>query len=415
MNYHSLHDISQLIVKTFDSASLVTSEGKLIASNDQGALISTTSRLVIFQIVKKYLRPQLGDMIIVNDPENGGLDFRHVFIVTRLTEQLSLVFVLKTPYIDFKIPPTPLYEKGARNTLIWSLLVEPNPNKDQLAAFFESALSKIKSVQNLKKELSQIGDPKNQILLFKVIQEIFEKKFNNQALGHVENIFKMSPQEQIKMKLSINEKLTTKEIIMDFSQTSLATTMSAPSHVIESMLIYKLASYYKMSTLVSQPFLDQIRMSLPPKSIVSKATPTGIHNLYMQKLTGELLTFLFDNLSSKNSKKKPTLDLPTKIKLDLSVDGQHFEIIADNKKFQFENLDRLIQSKKLIPLSLNYLDNKVQLKFRVGTVQKVSLLPTLQLGAVPENFLLFKGEPVKKIEPMNLLEGDEFEMNWKVK
>lgn len=415
MNFHSLYHTSQLLVKTFESASLITADGKLLASTDQGQLISTTSRLVIFQIVKKYLPPNVGDLIIVNDPENGGIDFRHVFVVTRLTEHLYMVFVKVTPFIDFKIPPTPLYEKGARNKLIWSLLVEPNPHNVRLTAFFDGALNKVKSIQNLKKELSLLSDSKNQAYLFKTFQQIFEEKFNNQALGFVENIYKLAPTEQIKMKLSIEEKQNQRSITLDFAQTSPAGEISAASHVVESMLIYKLAAYYKMTSLICQPFLDQIRMSLPPKSIVSKASPKGAKNLYMQKIIGENLTFLFENLSSKNAKKKPVLELPTEVRLSISVDSDLYQVEADSKKFQFHGLDQLIQNKKLIPLKLSFLENKIHLKFKIGNVQKVVVEPTLKLGDVPDNFLLYKAQPVLKAEPVTWQEGDEFDLNWKLK
>lgn len=415
MNFHSLYHTSQLLVKTFESASLITADGKLLASTDQGQLISTTSRLVIFQIVKKYLSPQVGDMIIVNDPENGGLDFRHIFIVTRLTDHLYMVFVKVTPFIDFKIPPTPLFEKGTHNKLIWSLLVEPNPNKEQLTTFFEEALRNVKAIQNLKKELTLLSDAKNQAYLFKTFQQIFEEKFNNQALGFVETVYKLNTSEQIKMKLSIDEKQNQRSIILDFAQTSPAGVTSAASHVVESMLIYKLASFYKMTSLICQPFLDQIRMSLPPKSIVSKASPKGSKNLFMQKIIGENLNFLFENLSSKSSKKKPVLELPIEAKLNITVDSDLFQVEADTKKFQFHGLDQLIQSKKLIPMKLSYLDNKIHLKFKIGSVQKVVVETTLKLGEVPDNFLLYNTQPVRKTEPVTWQEGDEFDLHWKLK
>jgi len=415
MNFHSLHHTSQLFVKSFESASLINADSKLLASHDSGQMVSTTSRLVVFHIVKKYLPPNVGDLIIVNDPENGGLDFKHIFFVSRVTDQLYMVFVKVTPHIDFKIPPTPIFEKGSRNKLIWSLLVEPNSHSTELAAFFDHALHKVSSIQNLKKELTLLGDTKNQAFLFNVIQQIFEKKFNNQALGFVETVFKLNLQEQIKMKLSIDEKLNQRTILMDFSQTSVAGETSAASHVIESVLIHKLASFYQMTSLISQPFLDQIRMSLPPKSIVSKATPKGTKNLYMQKIISENLNFLCENLSSKNSKKKPVLEIAPETLLNISIDEKSYPVQADSKKFNFHGLDQLVQSKKLIPLELNFLDNKVHMKFKIGAVQKVVVNTTLKLGDVAENFLVFKGQPVKKTEPITAAEGDEFELNWKLK
>lgn len=415
MNFHHFQIVSQSIVKSFPSASLITDDGKLIASYDQADLVSTTSRLVVFHIVKKYLQPHIGDMIIMNDPENGGLDYQHIFFVSRLTEDLYLVFVQQTNGIDFKIPPTPLFEKKQKNKLIWSLLVEPNPNSSLLASFFEQAFETIEKIILLKKDLSGLSDKKNQNTFFKTISQIFELKFNNQALGFAETSHKLSDTEQIKFKLSVDEKVNQRTVLIDFSQTSLATDTSAASHVIESILIQKLASFYKMSNLVSQPFLDHIRVSLPPKSIVSKATATGSKNLFLQKTISEIFHFLLESLTVKANKSKNKLELPMDLMMSLHLDSEVCHIHADSKKFHFENLESVIHSKKLIPLSMNSIENKISMRFKIGAVQKASFQNRIKMGEVPQNFLVCKTSLNKKADLQALSEGDEFEFNWKIK
>ena len=134
MNFHNTQQLLKTILNPFASASLVTDDGKLLASSDTQILKSTTGRLVALQIIKKYLNPQIADLFILNDPENGGLNYQNIFFITRLTEKLFLVFVKELNSIQFKIPPTPLYEKGSKNKTVWPFLVDQNPKEPDRAA-----------------------------------------------------------------------------------------------------------------------------------------------------------------------------------------------------------------------------------------------------------------------------------------
>ena len=234
MNFHNTQQLLKTILNPFASASLVTDDGKLLASSDTQILKSTTGRLVALQIIKKYLNPQVGDLFILNDPENGGLNYQNIFFITRLTEKLFLVFVKELHFIQFKIPPTPLYEKGSKNKTVWPFLVDQNPNAKVLSDFFENNWNLVHELRTLGPYLTEISLTKNQIAYFKIISQIFEQNFNTKALGQNEVSVKLTASDCIKLKLTIDEKQNQRSIHADFSQTSIAGKISAASHIIES-------------------------------------------------------------------------------------------------------------------------------------------------------------------------------------
>ncbi|MBC7467630.1 MAG: hypothetical protein H7256_16685, partial [Bdellovibrio sp.] len=112
------------LIQPFTSCSLVNADGALLASNDLSREILTTTRLVAFQIVKKYLNPKPHDLFVMNDPENGGYSLSKLIFVAAIDSNLFLIWDETNNLLDFKIPPTPLYEKNVKNSFVWKALVE---------------------------------------------------------------------------------------------------------------------------------------------------------------------------------------------------------------------------------------------------------------------------------------------------
>lgn len=415
MNFHETQNFFKLVLNPFTSGSLITEDGKLLASCDQHTLQSTTSRLVVFQIMKKYLNPQIGDLFILNDPDNGGLNFQNVFFATRLTERLYLVFVQETSAIQFKIPPTPLFEKGFKNKTIWPFLVEQQPEAAVLATFFETQWQRVQKLKKLAPFLQDISIVKNQQAYFKIVQQIFERQFGHRALGQSELVYKITATDSIKLKLAIDEKQNQRTIYADFSQTSAPQKFSAASHIIESCLIKALADHYGMTDVLSQPLLDRIRLTLPPHSIVSRAHPQGAHNLLLQKIVSEQVTYLVTNLAS-SAKKTAAFKLAPEFRLDFKVADEFYTMKADGKKFNFLGLDRLIQSRQMIPLVAQNSEGKIRLKLQIKTTNPVRLMPTLILGDHFPDFLLHSGKAVQlnTLTELVLNLDDTIEFNWKL-
>ncbi len=412
MNFHSTQQLLKTILSHFSSASLVTEDGKLLASIDCGVFKSTTSRLVVFQIVKKYLNPQIGDLFILNDPGNGGLNYQNVFFTTRVTDKIFLVFVQEMPQIDFKIPPTPLYDKGLKNKTVWPFLVEQNPHAEILRHFFEKNWHDVLKLKNLGPYLSEISVGKNQLAYFRIVAQIFERNFNTKALGQSEVSLKLSATDTIKVRLAIDEKQNQRTIHIDFSQTSIAGKMFAASHVIESAVMMAIAESYGMCDLLSQPLLDLVRLTLPPQSIVSKANPLGTYNLLLQKAVSEQVFFLLTSLAGKSKAAPTTFKLKPEFRIDLEIDNKVCGIHANNKKFVFKDLDYLIASKAVLPLISQQIDGKVHLKLQVLTDKPVLIRPQLILNMYSQEFFQVSNASLAKDSVTTLKQNEIIELNW---
>ncbi len=417
MNFHSTQQLLKTILSPFESASLVVEDGKLLASADKHSLKSTTSRLVVLQIIKKYLNPQIGDLFILNDPENGGLNYQNIFFTTRLTDKLYLVFVKELAQINIKIPPTPLYDKGIKNKTVWPFLVDQNPHKIVMNDFFENQWNLVKEIRIFNSYLNDLSLPKNQQAYFKMVSILLERYFNNKALGQNEVSVKLSAENCIKLKLTVDEKQNQRSIHADFSQTSVASKICAASHIIESALVAAIAESYGMSHLLSQPVLDLIRLSLPPQSLVSKANALGTYNLHLQKTITEQISFLLNNLTGQTKKPKNTaagFQLSPEFQLDLNIADKNYSIAADAKRILFNDLDFLLQSQQLVPLMIQNIDGKVCLKLKVETNETVSIKPRLLLPSLSQEFFTVSGAPIKRDSETIAKKNDVLELNWTI-
>lgn len=414
MNFHQIQHFLNVMLTPFESSSLINDDGKLIASCDENILQSSTSRLVVCQIIRKYLNPQIGDLFIVNDPENGGLNYQNIFFVSRLTDKLYLVFVQETNHINFKIPPTPLYEKSARNKTIWPFLVEQNPQAQALANFFDSKWLQVSQLQAFKSFFQMIAMPKNLQVYFKNIERIFDRQFSNRALGQNEITYKLNGNDTIKLKLAIDEKQNQRTIYADFSQSSSAQKISVASHIVESCLVKALADHYGMTEILSQPLLDRIRLTLPPQSIVSKANSLGSYNLLIQKIVSEQAGFLLSTLAGQLKGKATVFKLSPESRMILKIADKNYSIHASSKKFVFSQLDYLIQTHQVMPLIVQNFEGKLKIKFQIKTAAPVSLVPMMLNKECPADFLSVGGVPVTFDSELKIPQNEFIEINWKL-
>ena len=116
MNSKHFHNVLNQMTSSLESFSLVNQEGQLLFSKDATQTdLLTTTRLVCFQIIKKYLQPKPLDLFIMNDPENGGYSLTKMIFVAALSDNLYVIWNKDLNFIDFKIPPTPLWRSAFIN------------------------------------------------------------------------------------------------------------------------------------------------------------------------------------------------------------------------------------------------------------------------------------------------------------
>lgn len=308
------------LLTPFKNASLVNQKGELLFSKDLDSFKTTTSRLVLFQIAKKYLAPQIGDIIISNDPENGGTQLNRLFFVTCLHTNLFVVWDAEFNEVSFKIPLMPLVEKHHKNQMIWSALIDAQPSKQKFNNFFESQINKISQIKVFKNFISTFSSESFQKSWFQITKALFEEHFETKSYGQYQTSIQYK-EKTLKMSISADEKLDVKYFSLDLSGSSIADRWSCASHVVESGLIIEVSKFYQFEKCLSQPILDKVKLLLPPKSIVSKANPTGEYNFELQKLTRQVIRHCLNQLNSqtKKSEKKMSIYSTYSIQLNSAV------------------------------------------------------------------------------------------------
>lgn len=405
--------LSQL-THSLSSFSLVNSEGQLLFSKDLRGDCLATTRLVAFQIVKKYLRPQPLDLFILNDPENGGFSLTKIIFISALTDNLFLIWDEDFNLIDFKIPPTPLYEKSQKNAFVWAALVDAHPLAPQLKDFFEIAKKNLDLVMAQKEYVTQLSLVKNQNLWLKATQEIFELQMGSKATGSAEASYRMNPNQLIKLKLSIEEKQNVKSMTLDFTNTSLAVDYSCSSHVIESGLVHKMIQFYQIENFFSQAILDKIKVILPPKSIVSKARPQGEWNCEIQSICAQLCAFNLAQMNSQTRKAAAPFELAAELKIDLIRPGRRYQFVLDQKSIRLGDFEELMSQGKIDLIICQKTDQHVHVKFQVLGSDETHLQLRSKLFTESKDFALKVNGKSDLSRLSSLKAEDQVEIQWKI-
>lgn len=383
----------KILLNSFKSCSLVNADGALLYSKDCHLEILTTTRLVAFQIIKKYLNPRPQDFFILNDPENGGYHYSKPIFVSCLNPNLFLIWDENNFYIDFKIPPTPLFEQGLKNKFIWQALVSANMHTPELESFFEYQKKCVDNILRLKEHLDLISSPKNQKMWLNTTQGVFSILFDNKAHGSAEGHFKILQNQFIKLKFSAEEKQNQRLITLDFTNTHLATDIHTSSHVVESAIIKKIIDFYQIEDFFTQSILDKIKIILPPKSIVSKAHPTGSYNFELQTICSQLCEYNMTQLNSHSRKSQTTFQNTNFLYFEIHTQHCYTSNYISSQNMFLNNFEDLITKGCIKILKMKRADT-INIMFQVTTDSDMKLniknntyteLPTKQQAALKIN------------------------------
>lgn len=398
----------QSFLNHFKNASLVNLNGELLFSRDTELCSTTTSRLVSYQIVKKYLSLRPGDIFITNDPENGGYSYSKVFFISALTENLFLIWSDDISQIQFKIALSPLMEAHNKNPMLWSAMIESHPKHATLARFFDEQIEHYTSCFRATPYLDFLSEPSFQQFWFKTCKAEFERQFDLRTQGQDELSLKYHD-KLIKISLGITEKQNQRTITIDFSNTHLADKMCAASHVIESAMIQEFVYHYKLHRFLSQPVLNQIKLIMPPKSLVSKAYPTGEYNFELQSIIKQALKHLLTQLSvSKKSENK--FSLKSEVQLNFISDSNVRAGFLLDQDFTLQDI-----SKFFVPTIMSMKENNFHGEFVVRPQTQLTLDAFYLYSEFDHNkrFIKINQKSIKSGK-YQLKENDQISIHWKI-
>lgn len=364
----------ELLTKFFKSCSVVNADGTLLCSKDHGPHYLTTTRLVAFQIVKKYLQPQPLDFFVLNDPENGGFQFTKLVFIAALDSNLFLIWDENFDAIDFKIPPTPLFDKGVRNEFVWKALIENRPYSPELELFIKHQKNRADALVQMPQLLNCVSQIKNQQEWLKVSQEVFNVLFNTKAQSSGEAYFKMAPTQMIKLKLTVEERQNVKMFVLDLTNTNLASDFHSASHVFESAAIKKIIDFYGWAEFFSQSILDKIKIILPPRSIVSKPHAEGLHNISIQAIAGQLCEHLLTQFNNPARRSHTGFQYSNFLSFKVQSGNSYYNNLITKQCATIECVEALANLHKIEVKSMRRLENRSHILFEVKSNEDLTLI-----------------------------------------
>lgn len=365
MTYLNYQTSAKVLLNMYRSCSLVNSDGNLLISKDEAHEHLTTTRLVAFQIVKKYLNPKPQDLFVLNDPENGGYQYSKLIFITCLHPNLFLIWDEDNYSVKFKIPPTPLYDQNTKNDFVWQALAAAHPDADKFKLYLDEQKHRVDKILKQKNIIENLAQIKNQQIWLKATQDVFNIQFSVKANGSTEAYHKFSGNQSVKLKLLIEEKQNLKLITLDFTNTNLATNLHAASHIIESTLVKKIIDFYQINDFFSQSVLDKIKIILPPRSIVSKPHASGQFNSLLQNLTAQLVNHNLISLNSHSRKNHLRFEYCPQISFEVFNDSFFSQNLFSDEQILQKNFEQLIEANLIELTKMRRLDSICNMQFTV--------------------------------------------------
>ncbi len=396
------------LLSPFKNASIMNSKGELIYSKDADSFKTTTSRIVLFQIAKKYLSPKPGDIIISNDPENGGTQLNRIFFICCLHINLFVVWDAELNEVQFKIPLTPLVENNKKNEMIWQALIESQPAAEKFRNFFEKQIQKMNQMQVFKKFITSVAAESFQKTWFKLTKSIFEDHFSLKSYGQHQLSIEYRSQS-IKINAEADEKQNVKAFKLDFSGTSMAQNFSCASHVVESGLIIEISKFYHFEKCLSQPILDHLKLVLPPRSVVSKSIATGEYNFELQKLTRQMMKHCLNQMNIQGKKTEKKFNIYSTAYLSLNSEHLQFSNFLSNSRIDFLIGD--LFDKKILHHSER--EYKAVLKYRLDKTSQLNLYGVKSETDSEIRWIKINGEIAHHAQFI-LKKNDELSFEWKI-
>lgn len=401
----------QSLLSQFKNASLVNQKGELIYSKDADPFKTTTSRLVLYQLAKKYLMPKSGDVVIVNDPLNGGTSLQRLCFVGGLTDQLFIIWDEEHLPLSLKIPLTPLIENHKKNEMIWQALCAAIPDSKWFQKFIEFNLVRFQKLFNLKNYLNKISSESFQKKWFGITEAIFDAHFDLKSLG---NYSLNCTYKDLNYRLGVSaiEKQDVRQIQINFSTVNPALALSdfsAASHVVESGLVIELIKFYNLEKYVSQPVLDHIKLILPPNSGISKAHQTGCYNFEIQKMTRQFIRHSLNQINTQTKKVDASFNLYSTYLLQFRQGSHSESAYLSNSRIEFSDL------KFLTPQSLLMADGhyKADLKNTSNNPVNVKVMGIASQNDRTNRWLKINEKNISDVDVV-LNPGDSLKFNWKI-
>ena len=221
--------------ENFESAACLTGDGLILGLKYENVVdIGTLGQAGLTAI--KYFSPQMGDVILLNDPYSGGSLLSMLTLVTPLCPAThdgpALYWVVRTGFrahlalsqkLDeegLRIPPTPIAEQRKINPMILEAIQDNPLAPDELGERIETVLGQVWPIVDhinlLRKTRPQEFQSKAISFLYDESQRKLRQILTDFPTGESQSETRLDSGELIRLLLS----LTPQNVVLDFSGTS---------------------------------------------------------------------------------------------------------------------------------------------------------------------------------------------------
>lgn len=231
----------------------------------------------VLKTCTRYFKPQVGDVLVLNDPYSGGHLLSAMFFVAPVFPNLALVVKMELkPNLSLKshmdeeglrIPPTPIVQNGLiQKDLIDAIQTHPKAQLDwkpRVEKTLQDLLHVVGVLQKFPKKVKRWEDslgPSEQRL---------NHTLSEFPHGEAKIEKKFPTGELLKLHLAVEKT----GLSLDFSGSSKAVMMGIPEHVVYGASAGAFAAFLNWKESLNSKFLDAVQVASPAGSFLHVKYP----------------------------------------------------------------------------------------------------------------------------------------------
>lgn len=253
-------------------SALLTFDGEVLSvRGQQGVSYGTLATAAI--TASKYLQLQEGDIALLNDPYSGGSLLSDMTFIMAVSEDLlwvqrrslnpSVKLAKSIEEEGLRIPPTPLRQKNQLNEMILSAMQAHPACPPQLVSWLKEQCQEMTGkAQKLHEALQYSGFTITSDLIEEYIElskKAAVQKISERASGETRVDIVLDSGELLRMNMEIHDG----RVVLDFSGTSSAKTISLTESATYGVCFHALSRYYGFDHLANSGAFSVMQITKP--------------------------------------------------------------------------------------------------------------------------------------------------------
>ena len=285
--------IWQRFLSPFHSAALLGHDQQVLAIK-YSSLIDIATLPEAAQTAQKYLNPNDGDIVLLNDPFSGGTSLSHLTFIAGINfkkrgqggaDHLLAVRIPLKPRLGqfqsiedegLRIPPTPIIVDGELNTALFDILAVHPMAPMNIRMIVERNCQMIRDhIEQLRAQILDKGiySVEREKLLLEESGKVIAKAVEEFPVGRTQNKYPLEDGSVISMETRHHHN----RFEFDFSGTTKSDCFSLTDHATLSVCLGATLAYMEKELPLTSRIFDFFDVTAPADSLVNASYPTPLH------------------------------------------------------------------------------------------------------------------------------------------